>query len=200
MTFTLPQLTYAYDALEPYIDAQTMEIHHTKHHQTYIDKLNGAVTWTDREDKSIEELLQSIDILPSEIKWAVRNHWWWHWNHAHFWNILAPWGRPMSAEFEKVIKTSFWSVEAFKEKFLASATAVFWSWWTWLVKDRDELIIKNTANQDNPLMLWEKGILWIDVREHAYYLKCQNRRPEYLQNIWNVIKWEQVEKNYSSKR
>jgi Fe-Mn family superoxide dismutase len=106
----------------------------------------------------------------------------------------------MSAEFEKVIKASFGSVDAFKEKFIASATALFGSGWTWLVKDRDELIIKNTSNQDNPLMLGEKAILGIDVREHAYYLKCQNRRAEYLANIWNVINWEQVEKNYNSKR
>jgi Fe-Mn family superoxide dismutase len=106
----------------------------------------------------------------------------------------------MSSEFEKVIKTSFGSVESFKEKFIASATAVFGSGWTWLIKDRDELLIKNTPNQDNPLMLGEKAILGIDVWEHAYYLKCQNRRPEYLANIWHVIDWEQVEKNYNSKR
>lgn len=201
MTFTLPQLSYAYDALEPHIDTQTMEIHHSKHHQTYVDKLNAAVSANaDWADKSIEELLQSVDILPSDIKWAVKNHGGGHWNHSFFWKVLTPGGKPMSEAFEKVIKASFGSVESFKEKFIASATAVFGSGWTWVIKEYDELIIKNTANQDNPLMLGEKAIFGIDVWEHAYYLKCQNRRPEYLANIWNVIDWEAVEANYNSKR
>ena len=200
MAFTLPSLDYAYDALEPYIDAKTMEIHHTKHHQTYVDKLNAAIANTDWADTSMQELLQSVDILPSDIKWAVRNHGGWHWNHSFFWKLLTPDGKPMSSEFEKVIKTSFGSIDAFKEKFTASAIWLFGSWWTWLIKGRDELIIKNTPNQDTPLMLGEKAILGIDIWEHAYYLKCQNRRAEYIENIWHLINWEEVEKNYNSKR
>ena len=165
MTYMLSPLAYAYDALEPHIDAQTMEIHHAKHHQTYIDKLNAAIAWTEREEKTLHELIQSIDILPADMKWAVRNHGGWHYNHMMFWNSLTPNGKPMSPEFEKVIKASFGSVEAFKEKFIASALWVFGSGWTWLVKDRDELIIKNTPNQDNPLMLWEKPILGAIARQ-----------------------------------
>jgi len=200
MTYTLPALNYSYDALEPYIDAKTMEIHHTKHHQTYIDKLNTAIANTERADKSLVELLQSIDILPSDIKAAVKNHWWGHRNHSFFWKVLVPTGSQPSAALEKAIVASFGSMTTFKERFMVSALSVFGSWWTRLVKDRDELIIKNTSNQDNPLMLGEKAILGIDLREHAYYLKSQNRRSEYVENIWNVINWAQVEENLNSKR
>ncbi len=200
MAFTLSALPYAYDALEPHIDAKTMELHYSKHHQTYVDKLNAAIAGTEWEEKSLHELLQSIDILPTAIKGAVRNHGGWHRNHMAFWNMLTPGWSAMSSSFEKAIKDSFGSVESFKEKFIASALAVFGSGWTWLVKDRDELVIKNTPNQDNPLMLGEKAILGIDVWEHAYYLKCQNRRAEYLENIRHVINRAHVEELYNQKR
>jgi superoxide dismutase, Fe-Mn family len=200
MTYILPALDYSYDALEPHIDAKTMEIHHAKHHQAYIDKLNAAVGNTDWAEKPLEELLQSIDILPSEIKGAVKNHGGGHWNHSFFWKCLTPGWTTASSHLEKIIKESFGSMDALKDRFFASAMSVFGSGWTWLVKDRDELIIKNTANQDNPLMLGEKAILGIDLWEHAYYLKNQNRRAEYLENIWNVIDRKQVEEHFNAKR
>lgn len=192
MTFQLPQLPYAYEALEPHIDAQTMMIHHTKHHQAYIDKLNAALLDTQYADTPIEELLQTLDILPDSIKMIVRNHGGGYYNHKCFWEWMTPGGSQMSDGLKLLIDQNFWSVEQFKEQFNASALANFWSGWTWLVKRYDELKIVNTANQDHPMMKGEHAILGIDIWEHAYYLKYQNRRAEYVQNRWNVVNWAKV--------
>ena len=200
MTYILPSLDYSYDALEPYIDAKTMEIHHIKHHQTYVDKLNAALENTEWADTSIEELLQSVDILWQDIKQAVKNHGWGHWNHSFFRKCLTPGWKTPTDECKKVINSSFGSMDILKDRFFASAMTVFGSGWTWLVKDYDNIVIKNTANQDNPLMLGEKALLWIDLREHAYYIKNQNRRAEYLEHIWNVVDWEYVESRWNAKR
>ncbi len=199
MVFTLPELPYAYDALEPHIDAKTMEIHHTKHHQIYIDKLNAAVAGTEFEEKSLEELLQSIDILPEDMRNAVRNHGGGHWNHAFFWKIMSPEKSEPSDAFKKVIAGSFGGMDAFKKTFTDAAMSVFGSGWAWVIKKHDDLEIMTTANQNNPLMLGEKAVMGIDLWEHAYYLKCQNKRAEYIENFWNVINWKQVEENFSSK-
>ncbi len=199
MTFTLPQLPYAYDALEPYIDAKTMEIHHTKHHQTYVDKLNAAVEGTDYAESSLEELLQSIDILPENIRGAVRNHGGGHWNHSFFWKIMSPEKTAPSEEFKKVIAGSFGGMDALKKLFSDAALGVFGSWRAWVIKKHDDLEIMTTPNQNNPMMLGEKAVLGIDLWEHAYYLKSQNKRAEYIENFWNVINRKQVEENFNSK-
>lgn len=199
MTYTLPALPYAYDALEPHIDATTMEIHHSKHHQTYIDKLNAALQDTDWADKSLHEIIQSIDILPSNIKTVVRNNAWWHWNHSFFWQCLSPEKTTPTDALQKVINTSFGGMDTLKDKLFASAMGVFGSGWVWIIKEYDELTIKTTPNQDNPLMLGEKAILGIDLWEHAYYLKNQNRRAEYLENVWSVINWDFVSKEFDKK-
>lgn len=199
MAFTLPELPYAYDALEPHIDAKTMEIHHTKHHQTYIDKLNAALEWTEHAEKTLEELLQSIDILPENIRGAVRNHGGGHWNHSFFWKIMSPEDTQPSDEFKKVIAGSFGGMDAFKKMFTDAALGVFGSGWAWVIKKYDDLEIVTTPNQNNPLMNGDKAVLGIDLWEHAYYLKCQNKRAEYIENFWNIINWSQVEENFNSK-
>ncbi len=195
MTFTLPKLSYEYDALAPHIDAQTMEIHHSKHHQWYISKLNAAVEDTQYADMSLDELLQDIKNLPDDIRSAVQNNGWWHRNHSLFWKTMTPWGKAMSETFKTMIEDNFWSVDEFKDSFLAAAGSNFWSWWTRLVADWDTLSIVSTSNQNNPLMDGSQAILWVDVREHAYYLHYQNRRPDYLSARRKVIDREQVEKN-----
>lgn len=199
MVFTLPELPYAYDALEPHIDAKTMEIHHTKHHQAYIDKLNAAVEWTDHAEKSLEELLQSIDILDESIRGAVRNHGGGHWNHSFFWKIMNPEKTEPSEEFKKVIAGSFGGMEAFKKSFADAALGVFGSGRARVIKKYDDLEIVTTPNQNNPLMNWDKAVLGIDLWEHAYYLKCQNKRAEYIENFRNVINRKQAEENFNSK-
>lgn len=199
MAFTLPELGYSFDAFEPMIDAKTMEIHYTRHHQTYLDKLNAAIKDTDRESKSLEEILQSIDILPTNIKTAIKNNGGGHWNHNFFWKCITPGGNAMSPEFEAIIKNSFGNLEEFKNQFLSAGTASFASSWVRLVKDHEDVVIKTTPNHENPLMLWEKAVLVIDLWEHAYYLTYQNRRPEYLENIWKVIDRWFVEQQYNSK-
>ncbi len=199
MAFSLPTLGYSFDAFEPAIDARTMEIHYTKHHQTYLDKLNAAIKDTERENKLLEELLQSLDILPTNIKTAVKNNGGGHWNHNFFWKCITPGGKGMSAEFETIIKNSFGDIEEFKNQLLSAGATAFASSWVWLVKDHEDVVIKTTPNHESPLMLGEKAILVIDLWEHAYYLHYQNRRPEYLQNIWNIIDWWFVEQQYNSK-
>jgi len=195
--FTLPTLPYAYDALEPYIDAQTMEIHHSKHHQSYVDKLNAAITGTEWEEKPLDELLQTLPLLPDSIKSAVKNHGGWHRNHTFFWQIMTPGGSAPSDTLLKTINENFWSFDSFKEQFTTAALANFGSGRTRVVKKHDELTIINTPNQNNPLMDHQKAILGIDLREHAYYLKNQNRRPEYIQSRRNVIDWNNVEELYN---
>jgi Fe-Mn family superoxide dismutase len=195
--FSLTSLPYAYDALQPYIDAQTMEIHHSKHHQAYIDKLNAAIADTERIDKPLDELLQSIPLLPKEIQSAVRNHGWWHRNHTFFRAIMTPgWTKPWD-QMNSIINKNFWSLQELQKQFNNAALANFGSGWTWIIKDYDELKIINTPNQNNPLMNHQKAILGIDVREHAYYLKHQNRRADYLNDRWQIVNWNKVEELYN---
>jgi Fe-Mn family superoxide dismutase len=198
MAFTLPALPYAHDALEPHIDALTMQIHHGKHHQAYVDNLNKAIAGTPHENKSLEELIKSAGTISP----AVRNNGGGHWNHSFFWELLAPnaGGQPTGA-LANAINDVFGSFDSFKEKFNTAGATRFGSGWAWLIINNGTLQITSTPNQDNPLMdvAEVKGtpILGIDVWEHAYYLKYQNRRPEYLTNIWNVINWNKVAEHFS---
>jgi superoxide dismutase, Fe-Mn family len=198
MAFTLPPLPYAPEALEPHIDAQTMQIHHGKHHQAYVDNLNKAIAGTEHENKSLEELVRSA----GSISPAVRNNGGGHWNHSFFWEILGPnaGGQPAGA-LADVINSTFGSLDALKEKVNTAGATRFGSGWAWLIVRDGKLEVTSTPNQDNPLMdvAEVKGtpILGIDVWEHAYYLKYQNRRPEYLTHIWNVINWNKVSEHFS---
>ena len=198
MAFTLPALPYAHDALEPHIDALTMQIHHGKHHQAYVDNLNKAIAGTPNENKSLEELVKAA----GSISPAVRNNGGGHWNHSFFWELLAPnaGGQPTGG-LADAINDVFGSFDSFKEKFNTAGATRFGSGWAWLIIKDGTLQITSTPNQDNPLMdvAEVKGtpILGIDVWEHAYYLKYQNRRPEYLTNIWNVINWNKVAEHFS---
>ena len=200
MKHTLPTLNYAYDALEPYIDVRTMEIHHTKHHQAYIDKLNAALAGRpELADKPLEALLADLDALPADIRTAVRNHGGGHANHTLFWTVIGPGqgGRPQG-DLAAAIDRAFGSFAAFKAQFADAAAGRFGSGWAWLVKDKDgKLSIDSTANQDSPLMAGKTPLLGLDVWEHAYYLKYQNRRPEYIGAFWNIANWQQVAANYN---
>lgn len=198
MAFTLPALPYAPDALEPYIDAQTMTIHHDKHHQAYVDNLNKALAGTEHEDKSLEDIVK----IAASISPAARNNGGGHWNHTFFWEILAPHSSSTpSGEVADAINSAFGSFDAFKEKFTAAGTRRFGSGWAWLIVKDGKLEVTSTPNQDNPLMdiaeVKGKPILGLDVWEHAYYLKYQNRRPEYISNFWNVINWAKVAELYT---
>jgi Fe-Mn family superoxide dismutase len=198
MAFTLPPLPYAFDALEPHIDAQTMQIHHDRHHQAYVDNLNKAIAGTEHENKSLEELVANA----GKISPAVRNNGGGHWNHSFFWQILAPnAGGAPSGELANAINQAFGSLDALKEKVNAAGTTRFGSGWAWLIVKDGKLEVSSTANQDNPLMdvAEVKGtpILGIDVWEHAYYLKYQNKRPDYLKAVWNAINWKKVEEHFS---
>mgnify|MGYP002527605813 FL=1 len=205
MTFTLPELPYSYDALEPNIDARTMEIHYTKHHAAYVAKLNAAVEGTEWEDKSIDEIVKNLDKLPENIRGAVRNNGGGHWNHSFFWNIMSPEGGDgPSGELESAIDETFGTLEKLKEEFANAAATRFGSGWAWLtVDDEGKLCVCSTANQDNPLMK-DQGmcggtpILGLDVWEHAYYLNYQNRRPDYVSAWWNVVKWSEVDALWSA--
>ncbi len=192
MSHQLPELTYAYNALEPYFDEATMQIHHTKHHQTYVDKLNAALKGhSDLENKTVEALVRDLDSVPESIRTAVRNHGGGHFNHSFFWPLLkkeTAYGGAAAA----AIESSFGSFDQFKQQFSNTATLLFGSGWTWLVLNHNELEIVTTPNQDNPLSQGKTPILGLDVWEHAYYLKYQNRRPEYIEAFFNVINWDQV--------
>ncbi len=197
MAFELPKLAYAYDALEPHIDARTMEIHHTKHHQAYVTNLNNAIAGTDLEGKSLEEILKVCKDKP-----AVRNNGGGHWNHTLFWEVLAPnAGGTPTGELAQAINDSFGTFEAFKDEFSKAATTRFGSGWAWLCVDGSKLSICSTPNQDNPLMGIEgcngTPILGLDVWEHAYYLHYQNRRPDYINAFFNVVNWSAVAKKYA---
>ena len=199
MAFELPNLPYAEDALEPYIDAQTMNLHRTKHHQTYITNLNAAIEkHPDLAGKSLEELLSDLNAIPEDIRMAVRNHGGGTWNHNLFWEIMAPKtaGSP-SGELTKALEAAFGSFDAFKEEFTKAATTRFGSGWAWLVQKGDGLTVVSSANQDTPLSEGATPILGLDVWEHAYYLKYQNRRPEYISNWWNVVNWTAVADRYN---
>ena len=198
MSHKLPELPYAYNALEPYIDAQTMELHHTKHHQTYIDKLNAALDGhTDLQGKSPEDLLRNLDAVPENIRTAVRNHGGGHFNHSFFWPMLRK-ESSFGGEVAEAIHSSFGSFDTFKEQFSNSAALLFGSGWAWLVWSNNELQIVTTANQDNPLSQGKTPVLGIDVWEHAYYLKYQNRRPEYISAFFNVINWDTVNEYFKA--
>lgn len=194
MTFELPKLPYEYSALEPAIDAATMEIHHTKHHNTYVTKLNDAVAGTEYADKSVEELVKNWANLPEDKQTAVRNNGGGHLNHTLFWEQLqAPSDNNEIPDALKTrIEADFGSVDAFKEKFEAAATGVFGSGWAWLVLDGGKLDVVSTPNQDNPVTDGLTPLLGLDVWEHAYYLNYQNRRPEYISAFWSVVNWEKV--------
>lgn len=197
MTFTLPKLDYAYDALEPHIDKETMEIHHTKHHKAYMDKLNSAIEGTEWEKCEIEEIIKNLDKLPDDIKTAVVNNGGGYYNHLLFWTFMAPdkGGEP-TGELSNKIAEAFGSFDAFKEKFEEAGAGQFGSGWAWLVVNNGNLEIAKTANQDSPLTKGLIPILGVDVWEHAYYLKYQNKRPDYLKAFWNVVNWDEVEKRF----
>ncbi len=197
--YTLPPLPYSYDALEPYIDAKTMEIHHTKHHQAYVDKLNAALEkYPELFEKPLDDLLRNINQVPEDIRQAVINHGGGHYNHSLFWKIMAPQagGEPNGALAEAINQT-FGDFEKFKEQLTNAATGVFGSGWAWLTLDQNEkLLIRNTPNQNSPLVDNQKIILGLDLWEHSFYLKYQNRRPEYIKAWWNVVNWKEIEKIY----
>jgi Fe-Mn family superoxide dismutase len=198
MPYTLPKLPYAYDALEPHFDAKTMEIHHTKHHQTYIDKLNAAIKDTEWETLEVEELLRDFKKIPEDKKTAVKNHGGGHANHSLFWTILSPdGGGEPEGDLAKAIKNTFGDFASFKEKFTAAATNQFGSGWAWLEIENGKLKIENLPNQDSPLMSGNTPIMGLDVWEHAYYLKYQNKRPDFITAFWNVINWEEVARRFS---
>lgn len=197
MSYTLPPLPYPYDALEPHFDARTMEIHHTKHHQAYIDKANAALQGTIWADKPVEEVLAHLADLGEDIRPIVRNHGGGHANHSLFWTILSPeGGGEPSGRIGGAITSAFGGFEALKEQFSAAAAGRFGSGWAWLVSDAGTLKIMSTANQDSPLSEGLIPVLGLDVWEHAYYLKFQNRRPEYVQAFWSLVNWEEVDRRY----
>jgi Fe-Mn family superoxide dismutase len=196
--FQLPQLPYAYDALEPYIDAKTMEIHYGKHHGGYVEKLNKAVEPLSKlQSLSVEDLLKDLNQVPAEVRTAVRNNGGGHFNHSLFWKLMKKGGGGKPAGgLATAIDTSFGSFDAFKSSFSQTALGIFGSGWAWLCYKDGKLVIESTPNQDNPLMSGQnRPILGLDVWEHAYYLRYQNRRPEYVEAWWNVINWSQVEEN-----
>ncbi|HYW31723.1 MAG TPA: superoxide dismutase [Gemmatimonas sp.] len=202
MAHTLPPLPYAPDALEPHIDSQTMQIHHGKHHQTYVTNLNAAVDKTPEiADWSVDDLCRRINEIPEAVRTAVRNNGGGHWNHSLFWSLMAPnsGGEPSGALAE-AISASFGSFATFKEQFQAAGLGRFGSGWAWLVSDGGKLSIVSTPNQDNPLMDGKHALLGVDVWEHAYYLKYQNRRADYLGAFWNVVNWPQVAERMNAGR
>jgi Fe-Mn family superoxide dismutase len=218
MAFELPPLPYGYDALEPYIDTQTMQIHHNKHHAAYVEKLNKALErYPDLQAKPVEDLLKDLNSIPEEIRTAVRNAGGGHLNHSLFWKMMGPpspkasggkggparrsfsvGGEP-GGELSKELEKVFGSFEDFKKQFSAAAAGVFGSGWTWLAADSTgDLVIVTAPNQDSPILTGQKPLLGLDVWEHAYYLKYQNRRPEYIEAWWNIVNWDQVEKNFKA--
>jgi Fe-Mn family superoxide dismutase len=200
MPFTLPSLPYPNDALEPHIDARTMEIHHDKHHAAYMNNLNNAIAGTDLEGKDIVEILSNMDKVPANIKGAVTNNGGGYANHNLFWTILGPnAGGAPTGELAEAINRAFGSFDAFKEKFSQAGATRFGSGWAWLVVKHDGSIdVYSTANQDSPYMQGDTPILGLDVWEHAYYLHYQNRRPDYIKAFWDVVNWDAVAKNYAS--
>jgi Fe-Mn family superoxide dismutase len=200
MQHTLPQLPYPYDALEPFIDTKTLEIHHGKHHQAYVDKLNTALeSYPDLQNKTVEELIASLDAIPEAIRTTVRNNAGGHFSHTLYWNCMGPAkGQGETPEtMQNALTESFGTVETFKEQFTAAATNLFGSGWVWLATDASKKFkIVSTQGHDSPLMTGDGPIMVIDIWEHAYYLNYQNRRAEYIQNWWNVLDWNKVAKRY----
>jgi len=200
MAFTLPPLPYDFSALEPHIDAKTMEIHHGKHHQTYVNNLNAAIEKApELASKSIDDLMRNVNTLPEAVRTAIRNNGGGHWNHSMFWQIMAPkaGGEPGGA-LGAAIKSAFGDFAKFREQFSAAGVGRFGSGWAWLINTGGKLSIASTPNQDNPLMEGQKAVMGLDVWEHAYYLKYQNRRPDYINAWWNIVNWKEVEKRFSA--
>lgn len=197
MAYSLPDLPYDYKALEPHIDAKTMEIHHTKHHQAYIDKANGALEGTELADQPIEEVITSLDKIPTDKRTVVRNNGGGHINHSLFWTVMGPdsGGEPSGAVAD-AISESLGSFKQFQEKFTEAAIGQFGSGWAWLVLDGGNVDVISTPNQDSPLIEGKTPILGIDVWEHAYYLKYQNKRPDYIEAWWNVVNWDEVNRRF----
>jgi Fe-Mn family superoxide dismutase len=200
MAFTLPPLPYDFAALEPHIDARTMEIHHGKHHQTYVNNLNAAIEKApELAKKSLDDLLRNVSTLPEAVRTPIRNNGGGHWNHSMFWQIMAAkaGGEP-GGKLGQAITSTFGDFAKFREQFSAAGVGRFGSGWAWLISTGGKLSISSTPNQDNPLMEGQKAIMGLDVWEHAYYLKYQNRRPDYIQAWWNVVNWGEIEKRFAS--
>lgn len=200
MAYELPQLPYGYDALEPHIDKETMNIHHTKHHNTYVTNLNKALEGNEElSSKSVEELISDLDSVPEAIRTAVRNNGGGHANHSLFWKLLSPeGGGEPTGSLAEAINSKFGSFDKFKEEFAAAGAGRFGSGWAWLILNNGDVEITSTPNQDSPLMEGKTPLLGLDVWEHAYYLKYQNRRPEYMNAFWNVVNWDEVQKLYDA--
>ena len=200
MAYEVPPLPYDYDALEPHIDKATMEFHHDKHHQAYVDKANDALAGTEWDGKSIEEVLQNLDSLPSDKQGPVRNNGGGHLNHSLFWESMSPdGGGEPDGELGEAINSAFGSFDAFKEEFKNAGIGQFGSGWAWLVKNADgSVAVTKTPNQDSPISDGQTPLLGADVWEHAYYLKYQNKRPEYLDAFWNVVNWDYVAERFSA--
>ena len=197
MAFTLPQLPYGFDALEPHIDATTMSIHYGKHHQTYVNNLNAAIEKApELAEKSLDDLMRGINDVPEAVRTAVRNNGGGHWNHSKFWEWMSPAGGEPTGALADAIQDSFGGLDTFKEQWAAAGVGRFGSGWVWLLQDGKKLSITSTPNQDNPLMEGKTAILGMDVWEHAYYLKYQNRRPDYIGAWWNVVNWEEVSRRF----
>ncbi|HEV7594601.1 MAG TPA: superoxide dismutase [Gemmatimonadaceae bacterium] len=200
MAFTLPPLPYDFAALEPHIDARTMEIHHGKHHQTYVNNLNAAIEKApELAKKSLDDLMRNVSSLPEAVRTPIRNNGGGHWNHSMFWQIMAPkaGGEP-GGKLGQAITSTFGDFAKFREQFSAAGVGRFGSGWAWLINTGGKLSITSTPNQDNPLMEGQKAIMGLDVWEHAYYLKYQNRRPDYIQAWWNVVNWREIESRYAA--
>lgn len=200
MAYEVPALPYAYDALEPHIDKATMEFHHDKHHQAYVDKANAALEGTEWADKPIEEVIANLSSLPADKQGPVRNNGGGHYNHSLFWEALSPDGGEPAGELLDAINDAFGSFDDFKSQFEAAGANQFGSGWAWLVLDGGKLAITSTANQDSPLTDGKTPLLGNDVWEHAYYLNYQNRRPDYLKAFWNIVNWDKVAERYAAAR
>ncbi|OJG52432.1 superoxide dismutase [Enterococcus haemoperoxidus] len=200
MTYTLPDLPYAYDALEPYIDVETMHLHHDKHHNTYVTNLNAAIDkHPELGTKSVEDLIADMDSIPEDIRTAVRNNGGGHANHSFFWEIMAPnAGGAPTGDIKDAIDATFGSFDKLKEEFKAAATGRFGSGWAWLVLNNGKLEITSTPNQDSPLMDGKTPVLGLDVWEHAYYLNYKNVRPDYIDAFWNLVNWDEVNKRFAA--
>jgi Fe-Mn family superoxide dismutase len=198
MAFSLPSLPYDFGALEPHIDSQTMQIHHGKHHQAYVNNLNAAIEKApELANKSLDDLMRGIDKVPEAVRTAVRNNGGGHWNHSMFWEWMSPKSSEPTGSLADALGDSFGGLEKFKEQWAAAGAGRFGSGWVWLIKDGKKLSIASTPNQDNPLMEGKTAILGLDVWEHAYYLKYQNRRPDYITAWWNVVNWDNVAQRFN---